>query len=80
MSPGSGDSSSSTVSATPTSSAPPEVEGFLSSLAVEGRVSAATQSQALAAILFLYRDVLGADLPWMEGIAQHGRGGGLTKP
>jgi hypothetical protein len=40
-----------------------EVTAFLSSLAVDGRVSASTQNQALAALLFLYRDVLGVDLP-----------------
>ena len=34
----------------------PEVEAFLTSLAVQGRVSASTQNQALAAVLFLYRD------------------------
>ena len=37
-----------------------EVSAFLSHLAVEGRVSASTQNQALAALLFLYRQVLGA--------------------
>ncbi len=47
-----------------------EVEGFLSTLAVEGNVSASTQNQALAAILFLYRDVLGISLPWMDGIVR----------
>ena len=41
----------------------PEVERFLSSLAVDGGVSASTQHQALTAILFLYRDVLGIDPP-----------------
>ncbi|HSJ96950.1 MAG TPA: integron integrase [Myxococcota bacterium] len=42
-----------------------EVVAFLSDLAVRGRVSASTQNQALAALLFLYRDVLGREL---EGI------------
>jgi site-specific recombinase XerD len=37
----------------------PEVEAFLSSLAVDRQVSASTQRQALAAILFLYKEVLG---------------------
>jgi len=41
-----------------------EISRFLSSLAVDGRVSAATQTQALSAILFLYRDVLRHDLGW----------------
>ena len=36
----------------------PEIEGFLSHLAVEGNVSASTQNQAFNAILFLYRQVL----------------------
>jgi integrase len=43
-----------------------EVEAFLSHLAVEGSVSASTQNQALAALLFLYREVLNVDLPWLE--------------
>jgi integron integrase len=47
-----------------------EVEAFLSHLATEGRVSASTQNQALAALLFLYREVLGVELPWMEGIVR----------
>jgi hypothetical protein len=36
-----------------------EVESFLSHLAVHKQVAATTQNQALAALLFLYRDVLG---------------------
>jgi integrase len=48
----------------------PEVERFLSHLAIEGRVAAATQNQALAAILFLYRDVLELDLPWIENVTR----------
>jgi hypothetical protein len=36
----------------------PEVTAFLTSLAVDGRVAASTQNQALSALLFLYRDVL----------------------
>lgn len=44
-----------------------EVTRFLSSLAEERRVSASTQNQALSALLFLYRRVLGIDLPWLEG-------------
>jgi len=43
-----------------------EVEGFLSVLAVSGGVAASTQNQALSALLFLYREVLRIDLPWME--------------
>lgn len=44
----------------------PEVERFLSGLAVERRVSAGTQNQALAAVLFLYRQVLQLELPWLD--------------
>ena len=40
----------------------PEVAAFLSDLAVRGRIGAGTQNQALAALLFLYRDVLGRAL------------------
>jgi integron integrase len=46
----------------------PEVEAFLTQLAVRGRVAASTQNQALAALLFLYREVLGIELPWMTEI------------
>ena len=45
-----------------------EVEAFLTSLAVHGRVAASTQNQAKSALLFLYRDVLGTELPWLDGI------------
>ncbi len=47
-----------------------EVEVFLTWLAVEGRVAASTQNQAKSALLFLYREVLGADLPWLENVEQ----------
>jgi integron integrase len=47
-----------------------EVEAFLSRLAVEGDVAASTQNQALAALLFLYREVLGLDLPCMENVVR----------
>jgi integron integrase len=40
----------------------PEIEAFLSHLAVEGKVSASTQNQALSALLFLYRHVLHLEL------------------
>jgi integron integrase len=46
------------------------VTSFLSSLANQGRVAAATQNQALAALLFLYREVLGVQLPWMDEIVR----------
>jgi integron integrase len=45
-----------------------EVEGFLASLAVQWRVAASTQNQAKSALLFLYKEVLGAELPWLNGI------------
>jgi integron integrase len=48
----------------------PEAEAFLTSLAVERRVSASTQNQALAAILFLYREVLHVELPWLDGVTR----------
>lgn len=47
-----------------------EVEGFLSSLATQRNVSASTQNQALAALLFLYRDVLGIELPWLANLTR----------
>ena len=43
-----------------------EVEQFLTHLAVVGKVAASTQNQALSAILFLYREVLGSQLEWLE--------------
>ncbi len=43
-----------------------EVEAFLTHLAVERTVAASTQNQALFALLFLYREVLKVDLPWLE--------------
>lgn len=48
----------------------PEVSGFLTSLAVDGRVAASTQNQALSALLFLYRDVLEIDLPWLDAVVR----------
>jgi site-specific recombinase XerD len=47
-----------------------EVEAFLTHLAVERRVSASTQNQALVAILFLYRQVLEIELPWLENVVR----------
>jgi integron integrase len=45
-----------------------EVEAFLSHLAVKGKVAASTQNQAKSAILFLYKDVMQMELPWMKDI------------
>lgn len=47
-----------------------EVEAFLTHLAVHGKVAASTQNQALSALLFLYRQVLRVDLPWMENVVR----------
>ena len=43
----------------------PELEAFLTHLAVDRTVSASTQNQALAALLFLYQKVLEIELPWL---------------
>jgi integron integrase len=48
----------------------PEVEEFLTHLAVQRKVSAATQSQALQALLFLYRHVLEIALPWLDNVTR----------
>ncbi len=47
-----------------------EVVAFLSDLATHGHVSASTQNQALAALLFLYQAVLEQDLPWLGEIVR----------
>ena len=47
-----------------------DVEAFLSHLAVARSVSSSTQNQAKSAILFLYREVLQIDLPWLENVTQ----------
>lgn len=47
-----------------------EVEAFLTHLAVNGNVAASTQNQALAAILFLYKEVLAIELPWLDGVTR----------
>ena len=46
----------------------PQVEAFLTGLATRGQVAASTQNQALAALLFLYREVLEVELPWLDNI------------
>lgn len=45
-----------------------EVEAFLTHLATERNVAPSTQNQAKAALLFLYREVLGIQLPWLDEI------------
>ena len=47
-----------------------EVEAFLSALATDRNVAAGTQNQALSAILFLYREVLRVDLPWLKSVVR----------
>jgi integron integrase len=47
-----------------------EVEAFLSWLAAERNVAAATQNQALSALLFLYKELLGQDLPWFKDLVR----------
>ena len=47
-----------------------EVEVFLSTLATRDKVAASTQNQALSALLFLYREVLGMELAWVEQVVR----------
>jgi integrase len=47
-----------------------EITAFLSSLAVQANVAASTQNQALSALLFLYRNVLEQDLPWLDEVVR----------
>jgi integron integrase len=47
-----------------------QITEFLTHLAVEKRVSASTQNQALSAILFLYHHVLHVDLARLEGVTR----------
>lgn len=47
-----------------------EVKRYLSSLATHRRVAAATQNQAMAALLFLFVDVLGVKLEWLDDVAR----------
>ena len=47
-----------------------EVEAFLTGLAVQGKVAASTQNQALSGLLFLYREVLGIELERMENVVR----------
>ncbi|HEX7785062.1 MAG TPA: integron integrase [Methylomirabilota bacterium] len=48
----------------------PEITRFLSALAIERNVAASTQNQALSAVLFLYREVLEQDVPWLHEIVR----------
>jgi len=47
-----------------------EVSRYLSHLAVSGKVSASTQNQALSALFFLYRQVIGREVEWVEGVVR----------
>jgi integron integrase len=47
-----------------------EVEAFLTHLAVDRNVSASTQNQAKSALLYLYKEVLGVELPWLDNVTQ----------
>jgi len=46
----------------------PEIETFLTYLAMDRKVASSTQNQALSAILFLYKEVLETDLPWLNNV------------
>ncbi|MFO1377054.1 MAG: integron integrase [Steroidobacteraceae bacterium] len=48
----------------------PEVEAFLTHLASDRNVAAATQNQALSALLFFYQHVLAQELPWLDGVVR----------
>lgn len=54
----------------PETMAKEEVTSFLSHLAVVEKVSSSTQNQALAALMFLYRDVYGVDRPWVTSVVR----------
>jgi len=47
-----------------------DISAFLSSLVVEGKVAASTQNQALSALLFLYKEVLGRELAFIGGVVR----------
>lgn len=49
---------------------PSQVSSFLTTLASKHKVAASTQNQALSALMFLYRDVLGLDLPWLQDVVR----------
>lgn len=61
----------------PTLMAAPEIRAFLSHRALERKVAASTQRQALSAIVFLYREVLKQDPGWFGEIAQAKKPGRL---
>ncbi len=54
----------------PSSPDPVALTAFLTSLAIDGRVAASTQNQALSAVLFLYRDVLQQEVAWLADVVR----------
>jgi integron integrase len=54
----------------PAEMGPREITDFLSALASRGRVSSSTQNQATSALLFLYREVLGIDIGWLDDVVR----------
>ena len=54
----------------PAEMAEPEINAFLTHLAVNGKVSTSTENQALAAVLFLYRHVLGREVGELAGLVR----------
>jgi integrase len=54
----------------PADMGPNEIRSFLSYLNNDHHLAGSTYSQALCALLFLYKEVLGIDLPWIEGISR----------
>jgi integron integrase len=54
----------------PAELAPADIERFLTHLAVDLSVAASTQNQAQSALLFLYREVLSHDVPWLAGVVR----------
>jgi len=52
----------------PREMAEPEIRQFISHLAIDAKISASTQTVALSALLFLYRDVLKQELPYVDNI------------
>ena len=46
----------------------PEIETFLTHLAMDRKVASSTQNQALSALLFLYKEVLETELPWLNNV------------
>jgi len=57
-------------SAIPPRRRPREVTAFLTALAVRDRVAASTQNHALNALLFLYREILRVELPWLDDMVR----------